>query len=302
MSSNQKFLIVIAGPTAVGKTQFAIEVAQHFQTEIVNADSRQIYKEMEIGTAVPTSEERLRVKHHLIQSHSIHQAISAGEYEKIALKRLEELFENFNEVVLTGGSGLFIDALIDGIEDHLPPPDPEVRKALENKTLHELQRELCEKDPQYYSEADIHNPHRLIRALEVIQLTQKTYSSQRTAVKKNRSFKSIKICLHREREELYKRINQRVDDMMSRGLLDEAQGLTPYQNLKSLNTVGYKELFAHLNGKSTLDEAINLIKQNSRRYAKRQLTWFKRDKNYKWFTPKEVSQTIEWIESQIKKS
>lgn len=294
-----KTLIVIAGPTAVGKTTTAIEVAKYFNTEIVNADSRQFYKEMTIGTAVPSTEELNAVRHHLIKSHSVTEAISAGLYEKIALPILSKLFETKNTVVLTGGSGLFIDALVNGIDDSLPQANAELRKKLEALSLVEIQSMLQQVDPEYYLVVDKQNPHRLIRAIEVFELTGIPYSKQRKSKPKERPFKTIKVCLNRNREELYNRINQRVDIMIEAGLVAEVKSLEEHKNLKSLNTVGYQEIFEYLNGNICLERAIELIKQNSRRYAKRQLTWFRRDKNYKWFNEFNSTQVIEHIQYQL---
>ena len=292
---NKPNLICIVGPTAVGKTDMAIQLAQTFQTEIVSADSRQLYKELEIGTAKPTVNQLNKVPHHFINSLSIHDTYDAGRFEQEALEKLENLFEENNVVLMVGGSGLFVDAVCNGM-DKFPMVTPELREKLNEefntKGLAVLQEELKEKDPVYYAQADIKNYRRVIRALEVIRTTGLPFSGFRKTAKKERPFNTIKIGLEMDRELLYKRIDQRMDKMIARGLFDEAKQFVPFSKLNALQTVGYKEIFGFLQGDYDLTEAIRLLKQNSRRYAKRQLTWFKKDHTITWFNQdsfKEIS-------------
>ena len=296
--NSKPLLVVISGPTAVGKTSVSIEVAKHFNTEIVNADSRQFYKEITIGTAVPSSAELNQIKHHLIQSHSLTTPINAGDYEKIGLDILSQLFKRHKVLILTGGSGMFIDALVNGLDTDLPQPDSKIRTHLETLSIEELQNKLKELDTHHYKEVDLKNPHRLIRAIEVCLISGKPYSSLRKNKPKARSFEVVKICLHEERAILYNRINQRVDLMIEAGLEQEAKSVEPYKHLKSLNTVGYSEWFLHFEGSISKNEAIELIKRNSRRYAKRQLTWFKRDKQYFWFKKNQLKEIIDLIQTK----
>ena len=295
-------LIVIAGPTAVGKTSVSIEIAKHFSAEIISADSRQLYRELEIGTAVPSLEELKQVKHHFIQSNSIDHPVSAGEYEKLAISKIEQLFLKHNTLILTGGSGLFIDAVTKGIDDSFPSAEPKIREELESMLesngIQWLQQKLKELDENYYKKVDLNNPRRLIRALEICLSTKKPYSSLLKNKSKIRSFNCIKICLNIDRVDLYERINNRVDSMLSLGLLEEVKSLYPKKHLVSLKTVGYSELFDFLEGKLKLEEAIELIKRNSRRYAKRQITWFKRDSNYLWLNPNNIENIIKEIDLQ----
>ena len=292
---NKPNLICIVGPTAVGKTDMAIELAQTFQTEIVSADSRQFYRELEIGTAKPTVNQLNTVPHHFINSLSIHDTYDAGRFEQEALEKLENLFEENNVVLMVGGSGLFVDVVCNGM-DKFPIVTPELREKLNEefntKGLAVLQEELKKKDPVYYAQADIKNYRRVIRALEVIRTTGLPFSGFRKTAKKERPFNTIKIGLEMDRELLYKRIDQRMDKMIARGLFDEAKQFVPFSKLNALQTVGYKEIFGFLQGDYDLTEAIRLLKQNSRRYAKRQLTWFKKDHTITWFNPdsfKEIS-------------
>ncbi len=282
---NQKKLIIIAGPTAVGKTSYAINLAQKNNTDIISTDSRQFYREMKIGTASPSIEELNSAKHYFIGNKSIHDYYNVSLYEHDALKLLSELFIKKDVVIAVGGSGLYIDALCYGI-DNLPDVNPEIRKQIKDKYddegLQFLQNEVHLLDPDYYANADIKNPKRLQRALEVIYETGETYSSQRTKVKKQRPFKMEKYVLNMPREILYKRINKRVDIMINQGLIEEAKELYKYRNLNALNTVGYKELFEYFDGKISKEQAIIDIKTHSRRYAKRQVTWFKRYDDFKW--------------------
>ncbi|HEY2583639.1 MAG TPA: tRNA (adenosine(37)-N6)-dimethylallyltransferase MiaA, partial [Mucilaginibacter sp.] len=277
--------IVISGPTAVGKTAAAIQLANYYKTVIVSADSRQFYREISIGTAKPTEEELAAVKHYFIDSHSITEPFTAGDYEKQCLELLHDLFKIYDKVILVGGSGLFIRAVCEGF-DEFPDSKPGVRDKL-NKEFEEhgislLQEKLKTVDLQYYQQVDLNNPQRVIRALEVFESMGIPYSSYRKAASNNRPFRTLKIGLNLPRDVLYQRINHRVDLMIQDGLLDEVKALIPYRHLNSLNTVGYSELFDYFEGKADLDTAINLIKQNTRRFAKRQLTWFRKDKEIKW--------------------
>lgn len=300
---NQKMLIAVVGPTAVGKTSLAISLAKKYQTEIISADSRQFYRELTIGTAKPTPDELTQVKHHFIDSHSIQEEYTAGDFEKEGLNKLHELFLIHDKVIVVGGSGLFLRALCEGLDD-LPKAPAMLRNAL-NETLEieglpYLQQELKKVDPVYYEKADIENPQRVIRALEVFQTSGRpiSYYLKKQAVKNNRNFQVITIGLNMPRELLYNRINQRVDLMVQNGLLQEVQGLIPYQKKAALLTVGYAELFQYLAGKISLERAIELIKQNSRRYAKRQITWFKKYGNTHWFEPTQIQEISAFIDQQ----
>lgn len=298
---NKKKLIVVVGPTAVGKTAMAIQLARHFNTEILSADSRQFYTEMSIGTAKPSEEELGLAKHHFINSHSIVTEYSAGDYERDALTLLEKLFEHHDYVIMVGGSGLFVRAVCEGLDD-LPRAPAEVREQLNR--LHEeegigvLQEKLRSLDPVYYESADIQNPQRVIRALEVIEATGLPFSSFHRRIHEKRSFDVLTIGLNMDRARLYERINQRVDGMMAQGLLAEVKALQDFRNKPALLTVGYAELFAYLDGEIALDEAIDRIKQNSRRYAKRQITWFKKYGNTEWFAPAEWEQVVRFAEKK----
>ncbi len=281
-----KNLIVIVGPTAIGKTNLSIQLAKHFDSEIVSSDSRQFYKEMRIGTAVPKKEELEQVKHHFIQHQSVKNAYSVGDFEKEALKKIDKLFSIKDHVILIGGSGLYIDAVTKGL-DYFPEIDKRVREQLieelEKNGIESLQQQLKKVDPSHYEKVDLHNTHRVIRALEVCIGSGKTYSSFLTKPKKNRSFNIIKIGLLADRQIIYDRIDKRVDLMIKEGLLSEVQDLYDYKGLNALNTVGYKEIFSYLEGKWDIDFAISEIKKNTRRFAKRQLTWFRKDEEIKWF-------------------
>jgi tRNA dimethylallyltransferase len=297
-----KTLLVVAGPTAIGKTAFAIELAKRYYTEIVSADSRQFYREMAIGTAKPSLTELSDAKHHFINSHSIFDTFTAGDYEKEALNLLNQLFIEHDLVVLVGGSGLFIKAVCEGF-DEFPDIAPAIRNKLNEEFvangLAPLQERLKQTDPSYFNTVDCNNPQRVIRALEVIESTGIPYSSFRKANAKERPFNIIKLGLNLSREHLYQRINQRVDNMMTDGLLEEVKQLLPYQHLNPLNTVGYTELFDFLAGKQTLEEAISLIKQNTRRFAKRQLTWFRKDEQIVWLKAEQPMIDFEsWLNNQ----
>jgi len=282
---DEKLLIVLAGPTASGKTTQAIKLACQLKAEIISADSRQIYKEMHIGTAVPSKDELAAVPHHFIQSHSIHSYYNASMYELEVMEKLQQLFKKYNQVIITGGSGMYIDAVCNGIDD-LPTIDTDVRQMLleqfKNQGIVHLQKLLKEFDPIFYQTVDINNHSRLLKALEVYYMTGKPYSSFLTREKKCRPFTIQKKAILWEREDLYQRINQRVDMMMENGLLEEARSLYQFKDCVALKTVGYRELFDYFEGKTNLDQAISLIKQNTRHYAKRQMTWFMKDKSYEW--------------------
>lgn len=293
-------LIVIAGPTAAGKTALAIQIAKHFKTEIISADSRQFYQEMSIGTAKPSKEELAAVRHHLIDSHSVKDFFSVGDFEREVINLLEKLFKTHDQVVLVGGSGLFINAICDGF-DELPVASEETRsrlnQLLSEKGIEHLQEKLKKADPAYYAEVDIKNPQRLIRALEVFESTGKTFSSFRTKIPKKRNFNIIKLAINPTREKLYKQINLRVDQMLENGLFEEVERLKEYRHLNALNTVGYSEIFDYLDGKHTKQEAIDKIKQNTRRFAKRQLTWFKKSEDINWFDPLQPDSILEYLDT-----
>jgi len=305
MSAGTKYLIVVCGPTAVGKTALAIDLAKHYGAEIISADSRQFYREMNIGTAKPSAEELAEVPHHFINNISIHtKNYSAGKYEQEVIEFLDEYFKTKDIAVLVGGSGLFINAVCSGFDSFETTDFKQqitARTFLNQKDLPWLQQELERIDPEYYAEVDKKNPVRLIRALEVIYTTGKKYSEQRIGKKAERNFTSIKIGLNLEREKLYERINQRVDEMMKAGLLDEAKDQYTFKKLHTLNTVGYAELFDYIEDKLTLEQAVELIKQNTRNYAKRQLTWFKRDKGIFLYGPEEREEIINYIDFELKK-
>lgn len=286
MPQPTKTLIVVAGPTAVGKTAAAIELAKHLNTVVVSADSRQFFREMSIGTAKPNADELAQVKHYFIDSHSITEPFSVGDFEKQGLALLDELFKTHDNIILAGGSGLYIKAICEGFDD-LPTADPSIREKLnlelEEKGIASLQEKLKLADPVYYDEVDLGNPQRIIRALEVFESSGKPISSYRQATVNKRPFNIIKLALNMPREVLYNRINQRVDIMLQQGLLAEVESLLPYRHLNALNTVGYTEIFDYIDGKTTLEKAIEMIKQNTRRFAKRQLTWFRKDQSFIWF-------------------
>lgn len=293
-----KFLIIILGPTAVGKTDTGIKIANTFNTEIISADSRQIYKELKIGTAAPDDFQLSLVQHHFIHHISIHDYYNVSTYEMEVLMLLEKLFKVNNIVIMTGGSGLYIDVICHGIDD-FPTVDPDLRKVLldklEQEGIESLRFDLKRIDPAYYSRVDLHNPKRILKALEVYYLTGMPYSSFLTRTMKERPFNIIKIGLNVERKELYDRINKRVDMMISKGLIDEAKTLYQYSHLNALKTVGYKEIFEYIEDKISLEKAIDLIKRNTRHYSRRQLTWFNRNKTTTWFRPEDIGGIIEFI-------
>ena len=293
-------LIVVCGPTASGKTKLALQLAQHFSAEVISADSRQVYKELKIGSAPPSEAELNEVKHHFIASRNLDEDYNAGAFEKDVLTLLDKLFQVNKYAILVGGSGLYIDAVCNGF-DKVPSSFPEIRKQLQDlyeaEGIEPLQQKLKELDPAYYAKIDLSNPQRLMRALEVCMGTGKPYSSMREGKKNTRDFRIIKIGLELPRDVLYKRIDARVDEMMKAGLLEEAKNLISKKELNALQTVGYKELFDFFETTTTLEEAIDLIKRNSRRYAKRQMTWFRRDKEIQWFGPDDLISVTQFIES-----
>lgn len=302
LDTNNKILVSVVGPTGIGKTALSIKLANHFNTEIISCDSRQFFKEMEIGTAVPDAEELNAAKHHFIKHISIKNPYSVGRFEKDALRKLKELFSNNDVVVMVGGSGLYSDAVINGL-DNFPKVDESIRKQLnhihETKGLSVLQEQLKELDPVSYVTIAIDNPQRVIRALEICIGTEKPFSSYLTKKSKNRPFTTLKIGIKADREIIYDRINKRVDLMVENGLLDEVERLLPHKDLNALNTVGYKELFNYFEGKWDLDFAISEIKKNTRRFAKRQLTWYRKDYSIKWFDYlTDASEVIDYIENK----
>ena len=288
----QNTVIIIAGPTAVGKTSFAIALAQHFQTDIISADSRQCYKEMKIGVARPTEEELAAVKHYFIASHSVTEDLNAGSFEKYALSAVEEVFQKSKVAVMVGGTGLYIKSFCEGI-DPMPEIPEETRQQVINgykeKGLIWLQKELEQKDPAFWAVAEQQNPQRLMRALEVLYATGQSIMVYRTKKKIERPFRIIKIGLELSKEQLHHNINTRVSQMMQQGLLKEVESLLPYRSHNALQTVGYREIFDHLDGKCSLEEAVEQIKTNTRHYAKRQMTWFKKDTEIQWFSPAPAS-------------
>ena len=302
MTPKSPLLICVVGPTAIGKTALAIEIALAFSTEIISADSRQFYQEMTIGTAVPTSEELAKVPHHFIQNKSITERYSVGDYEKEAIQKLNELYKKHQTVVLVGGSGLYVDAVVNGL-DNFPEISPEIRAELnqifKNDGIKVLQEELRRVDPKYFNEVDTGNHHRLIRALEIYRSTGKPYSSFLKKKSDKRSFDTIYIGIRAERELIYDRINQRVDIMMKQGLKEEAQNLHAQQELNALQTVGYRELFKYFEGEFSLEQATDEIKKNTRRYAKRQGTWYRKNKEVNWFDfPVKPLEVIKFIKEK----
>jgi tRNA dimethylallyltransferase len=291
-----KTIIIIAGPTAVGKTSVAIEIAKHFQTEIISADSRQCYRELHIGVAKPTSHQINQVKHHFINSHSIHEVVTAASFEQYALQAADEIFKSRNIAIMVGGTGLYIKAFSVGL-DEIPEVHPDIRNniisAYNSSGLSWLQDEVKKNDPTYFSGGEILNPQRLIRALEVKLATGKSIREFQVQKKAIREFDIINVALELPKSQLHLNINKRVEDMMKAGLLQEVASLQPYKHLAALHTVGYSELFRHLEGEISLDEATELIKKNTRLYAKRQLTWFRKEQSTKWYHPSQISQIID---------
>ncbi len=297
--SKAKYLIIIAGPTGIGKSSIAMKLARHFKTDIVGADSRQLYKEMFIGTAKPNQEERSEIKHHLVDSHSIINPITAAQYESLALQAIEDIHNRHNIAILCGGTGLYIKAITEGFDsttgtNHILRN--QLEEVLKNQGISQLQLILKEASPDKYAQTDINNPRRLIRAIEIAQ-SLKTKEVEKPV---KRSFEIIPICLQMDRSELYDRINLRVEKMISNGLLDEVKSLLAYRNNRALNTVGYQELFSFMDGESSFEEAVELIKRNSRRYAKRQITWFRNQGEWHYLPTTERDKIFKLIEERIK--
>jgi len=292
-------LIVVLGPTGVGKSAVSIQLAKHYQTEILSADSRQFYQELSIGTAVPSAEELKSVPHHFIQTKSIHHYYNVSEYETEAIQLINQLFHSKNPLILTGGSMLYVDTICKGIDD-IPTVDPVIRDEViswYNENGNEaLRQRLLELDPEYYQQVDLNNPKRLLHAVEICLMSGKSFTSFRTNTIKERPFRILKIGINQDRKILYERINERVLKMMEDGLLEEAKAVYTYRNLNSLNTVGYKELFTYLDGDCSLDEAVDLIQRNTRKYARKQLTWFRRDQDINWFEPEQISEIISYTD------
>lgn len=297
-------LIVITGPTAVGKTELCLRIAEKFNIPVINADSRQIFRGMQIGTAAPTPEQRKRVRHYFVDLLELDEYYNASMYEQDVMKLLYSMFKDKDNAIalLTGGSMMYIDAVCNGIDD-IPTISDEVRllykQRLEKEGLTTLLQELKVKDPQYYDFVDKNNPRRVVHGLEICHQTGRTYSSFRVKEKKQRPFRIIKIALNRDREELYSRINRRVDEMMENGMVEEARLLLPYRSLNALNTVGYKELFRYFDGEWTMEEAIERIKGNTRRYARKQLTWYKKDNDIVWFDAAETDKVFMYLVDKL---
>jgi tRNA dimethylallyltransferase len=301
--AKNKTVIIIVGPTASGKTSVAIRMAEHFQTEIISADSRQCFRELNIGVARPSEKELQTVKHHFIASHpiaigSVHDNVNAGTFEQYALQKTNELFKTHDVVIMTGGTGLYIKAFSEGL-DEIPDVPDEIRASIistyKEKGLEWLQKEIQEKDMAFYKSGDNQNPQRLMRALEVAEFTGKSILEFRKGKKEKRNFNIIKIGLELSKEELHRNINARVNKMIEAGLIDEVKSLKPYKHLNALQTVGYLEIFDYLDGKITLQEATELIKKNTRQYAKRQMTWFKKDKEIRWYSPTDIEKIKEHL-------
>jgi tRNA dimethylallyltransferase len=300
----EKKCIVVAGPTAVGKTLLAIELAKHFHSSIVSADSRQCYKEMNIGVAKPNAEQLQAVKHYFINSHSVTDELSAADYEQYAIQALEEIFAQNSIAIVVGGTGLYIKALCEGF-DAIPAIDPGIRHSIitgyEKKGMEWLRQQLEEKDPEYAQSGEMENPQRMMRALEVVNATGKSIRFFQRGNKAQRNFDILKIGLELPREILYDRINRRVDEMMAEGLLEEVKSLYPFRSLNALQTVGYKELFEYIDGKLTLEQAIGLIKQNTRHYAKRQITWFTKAGIEQFFDPRQTNVILNYVEEYLRR-
>jgi tRNA dimethylallyltransferase len=294
----QKYLITIVGPTAVGKTHVAVAMAKHFNTEILSADSRQFYREMKIGTAIPSAEQLAEVRHHFIGNRSVQEYYNASLFEYEALELLTRLFDSYDMIIMTGGSGMYIDAVCNGIDD-FPAVNALIREnlksAFQQNGMDWLRSQIQESDPVYYEQVDLNNPKRLLKALEIITMTGRPYSSFLTQQKKERNFKVISTGLNIERKQLYQNISRRVDRMILAGLVEEAKSLHPFRKLNALNTVGYKEIFEYIEGKTTREEAVDLIKRHTRQYARRQLTWFRKNPDIRWFKPEEQEAMIQYI-------
>lgn len=294
----EKTLIVITGPTAVGKTALCLDIASHFNIPVINADSRQIYRELKIGTAAPTEQQLRQVRHYFVGILELDDYYSASIYEQQVLELLESQFAHSDYALLSGGSMMYIDAVCNGIDD-IPTVDDDTRAMMKRRLAEEGLEALCEElrklDPEHYAIVDRKNPRRVVHALEICHMTGRTYTSFRTHSRKQRPFRVKKIGLNIERDALYDRINRRVDQMMADGLLEEARRLLPKRYLNALNTVGYKEMFTYIDGIWTLDEAVERMKGNTRRYARKQLTWFRNDLQVKWFAPSDKDQIINYI-------
>ena len=302
VASSDNTLVVITGPTAVGKTALTIELARHYHTPVINADSRQIYRELRIGTAAPSEEQLQQAKHYFVGNKSIHDYYNASMYEQDVLEILKEEPSDTN--ILSGGSMMYIDAVCNGIDD-IPTVREDIREEMKRRYEEEGLEALCEDlrrlDPEHYAIVDRQNYRRVIHALEICYQTGRTYTSFRTQSKKERPFRIVKIGLNRDRDELYNRINARVDTMMEQGLLHEAESLYDQRQLNALNTVGYKEMFDYMDGRWSLDEAVERMKGNTRRYARKQLTWFKRDEEVRWFHPDQIDEILKYIEATREK-
>lgn len=296
-------LIVVLGPTGVGKSDISVQLAKYFSTDIISADSRQLFREISIGTAVPPEGDLNSVCHHFIQTRSIHDYYNVSEYETDAIVLITQLFKTKNPLILTGGSMLYVDTICKGIDD-IPTVTPEIRNEViewyRDNGMEALQKRLQDLDPEYYQIVDLNNPKRLLHAVEICQMTGKTFTSFRKNTFRERPFRILKIGINQNREVLYQRINERVERMMEAGLLDEARTVYPFRTLNSLNTVGYKELFAYFDGVCTLAEAVDLIKRNSRKYARKQLTWFRRDQEINWFEPTQIQDIIAFTKQKLK--
>lgn len=299
-----KRLLVVVGPTGSGKTDLSIRLARHYGAPILSTDSRQVFRGMPIGTAQPTAEQLRAAEHHFIASHEITDELSCGEYEVQALARLRELFAKHDRVIAVGGSGLYVRALCEGM-DELPQADPELRAKLAERLAAEgvgaLAEELGRLDPAYYAAVDRSNPARVVRALEVCLQTGRPFSEMRTGRRRERDFEIVKIGVTLPREELYQRIDRRVDAMMAAGLEAEARALYPFRHLNALQTVGYRELFEWFDGRIGREEAVELVKRNSRRYAKRQLTWFRRDAEVRWFAPNDDEAIMDYADRELRR-
>ncbi|MGV3604510.1 MAG: tRNA (adenosine(37)-N6)-dimethylallyltransferase MiaA [Dyadobacter fermentans] len=301
-NSPQKYLVTVAGPTAVGKTALAIQLANDLRTEIISADSRQFFRELSIGTAKPTPEELAQAPHHFVDSHSISEAYSAGDFERDALALLDTLFQKHNVVVMTGGSGFYVKAVLEGL-DELPAPLPGLRESLtrqlEEQGLAVLQEQIREIDPDFAATPEIANPQRVVRALEVFHTSGTPISHFKLKNTRQRQFQPINIALDRDRAELYRRIDERMDIMLQEGLVEEAKSVIAYREHHALKTVGYREVYSYLDGEYDEQEMVRLLKQNSRRYAKRQLTWFRHQGNFEWFHPGDYDRILEYVREQM---
>lgn len=300
-----KTLIILLGPTGVGKTDLSLQIAKSFKTVIISADSRQIYRQIPIGTAAPSLKDRQKVTHYFVDELDLTEYYSASQFEQDVMTKLNDLFQTHDTVVLTGGSMMYIDAVCNGIDD-IPTIDGKLRDELKNRYdtegIEPIREQLRLLDPVFYRQVDLDNHKRVIHALEICLMSGKPYSSLRTNTKKERPFRILKVGLNRDRDELYERINLRVDKMMEQGLLEEARAVYPLRHLNSLNTVGYKELFQYFDGEADLEFAIDKIKQNSRIYSRKQMTWFKRDKDIHWFHPEDKQKILRFIKKTVEPS